>query len=325
VNLSGLTIRPFVRGQDEATWVDIHNRAWQEDQDFARETVEELKRWEDAPWVRVRARLLAEVDGVPVARVSVDTEKDSPLKKGYMVGPAVVPEHRRTGVGSALARQGIAVLTDAGMEVVEVYTYDNPLPRGFYESLGFEVVRRFSRMRRDLAQIPSGIGEASNAEIVTLGRSDEDIDLMVRIRNDAFREHYDYTPGKLEEWTFAVRAWDQSGAAYITVARIAGQPAGYLSYGIDAEENRHREKKRGGLWDIGVLRQFRGRGIAKRLMIDGMKHLQREGMEEAELSVDETNVTNAMKLYERLGFAVARRRIAWNKRLAGFDVLASST
>lgn len=48
------------------------------------------------------------------------------------------------------------------------------------------------------------------------------------------------------------------------------------------------------------------RGIAKRLMIDAMRRLQREGMEEAQLGVDETNVTNAVKLYERLGFAVAR-------------------
>jgi hypothetical protein len=45
------------------------------------------------------------------------------------------------------------------------------------------------------------------------------------------------------------------------------------------------------------------RGIAKRLMIDAMRHLQREGMEEAQLRVDETNVTNAVKLHERLGFA----------------------
>jgi ribosomal protein S18 acetylase RimI-like enzyme len=90
-------------------------------------------------------------------------------------------------------------------------------------------------------------------------------------------------------------------------------------YGIDPKGNEYLKRKRGGLWDIGVLKQFRGRGIAKRLMLDAMKHLQRKGMEEAELGVDETNVTNAMKLYERLGFAVDRRRLVWNKDLAGFD------
>jgi hypothetical protein len=29
-----------------------------------------------------------------------------------------------------------------------------------------------------------------------------------------------------------------------------------------------------------------------------------------------------MKLYERLGFAIARRRLVWHKELAGFDAPA---
>ncbi len=312
-------IRPFVRGRDEAAWVDVGNRARREDEDFTPDTVKELARWDDAPWVGVRTRLLAEVDGLPAARASAETEKDSPLKKGYLGGPDVVPEHRRKGIGTALARQGLAFLCDAGMDVAEAYSFDSAAARGFLAALGFEIVRRFSRMRRSLEQVPAGIGEADDLELVTLGRSDEDIGLMVRMRNEAFKEHFNYSPGTVADWRFAINAWDKRGTAYITVARVAGDPAGFLSYGIDREENKYLKKQRGGLWDIGVLKQFRTRGVAKRLMIDAMQHLKREGMEEAELGVDETNVTHAIKLYERLGFAVARRRLAWNKRLSGVD------
>ena len=52
-------------------------------------------------------------------------------------------------------------------------------------------------------------------------------------------------------------------------------------------------------------------------MLDAMDHLRRQGMEEAELGVDEANVTGAMRLYERLGFSVARRRLTWNQHLTG--------
>ena len=38
-------------------------------------------------------------------------------------------------------------------------------------------------------------------------------------------------------------------------------------------------------------------------------------VEEARLGVDETNVTNAMKLSEGLGFTVARRRLVWHRNL----------
>ena len=320
--VTGFTIRPFVRGQDEALWVDIHNRTWREDEDFTPGTVEEVKRWEDAPWVGVRARLLAEVDGVPVARVKADTEKAATDKKGYLAGPDVVPEHRRKGIGTRLARQGLASLRAAGMEIAEASSFDDTAAKGFFGSLGFGVVRRFSRTRRSLAEVPGGIGEAEDVDIVTLSRSDDDIGLMVRIRNEAFKEHFGFSPETLNNWKYAVKNWDERGVAYITVARAVGEPASFLSYGIDPEENSYLKKKRGGLWDIGVLKQFRGRGIAKRLMIDAMKHLRREGMEEAELGVDETNVTNAMKLYERLGFGVARRRLVWHKELAGFDAPA---
>jgi ribosomal protein S18 acetylase RimI-like enzyme len=109
---------------------------------------------------------------------------------------------------------------------------------------------------------------------------------------------------------------DESGARmFISTARASGEPTGYLMYGYDPKDNEYLRKKRGGLWSIGILKELRGQGIAKALMIAGMEHLRREGMEEAELAVDETNVTGAMRLYEHLGFAVTRRHLVWNKDL----------
>jgi mycothiol synthase len=330
-----LTIRPFVSGKDEATWIDITNRAWQEDEDFTPETFGELKRGAIAPWIGLQASFFAEVDGVPVAKVKAETEKTIPEKKGFITGPDVVPEQRRKGIGKALMQTALSSLSGAGMEMAEVAGFDNPSASGFLESLGFGVVRRFCLMHRTLGVLPVGNGEASDSEVDTLGRTDEDIALLCRLRNEAFKEHFNFSPDTLDNWKYIVKNWDERGrVGYITVARVAGalsdrgrrgQAAGYLLYGIDPKRNAYRNRKRGGLWDIGVLKEFRGRGIAKRLMIDAMNHLRQEGMEEASLGVDETNVTNAMKLYERLGFVVARRRLVWNRELAGFDAPVQST
>jgi ribosomal protein S18 acetylase RimI-like enzyme len=329
-----ITIRPFVSGQDEATWIDITNRAWQEDEDFTPETVGELKRGAVAPWIGVQASFFAEVDGVPVAKVKAETDKTMAEKKGFITGPDVVPEHRRKGIGKALMHKALSSLSGAGIETAEVAGFDNPSASGFLESLGFGVVRRFCLMHRTLAVLPVGIGEAGDAEVDTLGRSDEDIALLCRIRNEAFKEHFNFAPDTLDNWKYIVKSWEERGRiGYITVARVAGalsdrgrrgQPAGYLLYGIDPKGNACRNRKRGGLWDIGVLKEFRGRGIAKWLMIDAMNRLRQEGMEEARLGVDESNVTNAMRLYERLGFVVARRRLVWHKNLAGFDAPGQS-
>lgn len=319
-------IGPFVRGQDESAWVDITNRTWKGDEDFRPGTVEELKHWDDAPWVGIRARFLAELDGVPVANARAETDKSLAEPKGFITDLNVVPEHRRRGIGTALAERSLASLRGAGMVSAEAGTFDDPASHGFLEPLGFRVVRRFCRMRRNLTDIPSGIGEARDVAVATLGRTEADIDMLRQLHNEAFKEHFNYAPDTLDNWNYIVKNWDERGViAYVAVARIAGEPAAYVIYAIDPKGNEYLKTKRGGLWDVGVLKQFRGRGIAKRLMIDAMNHLRREGMEEAQLGVDETNVTNAIRLYEHLGFAVARRRLVWNKDLAGFDAPAQST
>jgi len=121
----------------------------------------------------------------------------------------VATERRRKRIGTALARQGLASLRAAGMDIAETYSFDNSAPRGFLGSLDFRIVRRFSRMRGSLASVPGGVGEARNVEVVTLGRTDEDIGLMCRIRNEAFKEHFNYSPETLDNWKFAVKNWDK--------------------------------------------------------------------------------------------------------------------
>jgi mycothiol synthase len=313
-----LFIRPYVRGQDDELWVGIHNTAWQEDEDFVPDTVEHLERWQDTPWTGVRVRLLAEVDGIPAARIEAETDKTITEPKGFVDGPDVVPEQRRKGIGTALMKQTLESLRAAGMQTVESGGFDNAARNGFLSSLGFSVVRRFCRMRRTLAQVPASIGEARDATVELLGRTDADLAIVSHLHNEAFREHYNYTPGTLDELRFVTKNVDEDGdIMYLTVARVGGEPAGFLMYGIDPRENEHLNKRRGGLWNIGVVKPYRGRGVAKRLMIDAMDHLRREGMDEVDLNVDETNVTGALHLYERLGFAVTRRRLTYTRALAG--------
>jgi len=257
----GLTIRPFVSGQDEATWVGIRNQARRDDEDFTPDTIEDVKRWEDAPWVGVRVRLMAEADCVPVARVSAETDKMRTDRKGFVTGPDVVSEYRHRGIGTALMQQALSSLRSAGLETAVVRTFDDPASRGFLESLGFSVVRRFCWMRRTLATVPSGVGEARDAEVVALGSTEEDLAMLCRLSNEAFEDHYDHTPGTVAEWKFATKKIDESGAVtYRTLARLAGEPAGFLLYGVDPKENDYLEKKRGDLRSIGVLKRFRGRG-----------------------------------------------------------------
>ena len=316
-----IAIRPYVRGQDDETRVDLYNRANAEDEDFVPADVEENRRWDQSPHEENRRRFVAELDGRPAGIVLTEADPERGDAKAFMFGPQVPPELRRHGVGTALARAVFAYLRSRGMTRVEVEERDRTDVNGFLGSLGFERVRQFSEMQRSLADLPRGMGESAGAEIAVVEPTPENLAANVAIENEAFKEHYDYQPIKLDELEFWARNFAKEDAVlHMSFARVDGIPVGYLWYGFDRKEMKYLKKNRGGLWDLGVLKPWRGRGIAKALLLSAMEHLKSYGIEEVRLRVDDTNATGAHRLYERLGFELVHRNLVHSLDLSGTGV-----
>ena len=115
-----LHIRDFNREQDLEVWLAVRNQAWAEDPEFIPATIEDFKLGEQAPGYENVARFVAELDGPdgrhrlrPSLIPGVPTEKPS-----WAVRP-VIPEARRKGVATALARRVLEHLSEKGMEQVE--------------------------------------------------------------------------------------------------------------------------------------------------------------------------------------------------------------
>lgn len=66
---------------------------------------------------------------------------------------------------------------------------------------------------------------------------------------------------------------------------------------------------------IGVLKPYRRMGIGTKLMLHGMNQLKANGMTVVMLGADDLNVTQATRLYEKVGFKVARKEMAYEKTL----------
>ena len=69
---------------------------------------------------------------------------------------------------------------------------------------------------------------------------------------------------------------------------------------IGTSKDQFTEKIYGFIYELFVLEEFRGNGIAKQLMETGIEHLKQGGYSEVRLSVYAGN--QAIKLYEKLGF-----------------------
>jgi ribosomal protein S18 acetylase RimI-like enzyme len=64
-----------------------------------------------------------------------------------------------------------------------------------------------------------------------------------------------------------------------------------------------------------VLKPHRQTGIGTKLILQGMNLLKQMDMTTAMLAVDDWNVTKAIQLYEKVGFKIARKEIAYEKNL----------
>jgi mycothiol synthase len=235
---------------------------------------------------------------------------------GTLDGPHVVPKRRRRGIGTALARAVLADLKAHGRVASQVHAHDRAEISGFLASLGFKAVRRFSRMERPLTGLPQNVGESTEAVVAVVELTSETIQTLVELENETFKEHFNRRPETIAGFEFAVRNLAGRGiVSHVSVATVESTPVGFLSCGYDPREIAHLGRNRARLWDVGVLKPWRNHGIAKALMLAAMRHLGLEGMDEAELCVDDLNSTGARRLYERLGFVTTHCTLSHRREL----------
>lgn len=98
------------------------------------------------------------------------------------------------------------------------------------------------------------------------------------------------------------------------LATVDGMPAGVVL--VNAFQGR------GELVYLGVAPEFRGRGLGRTLLAQGIRDTAAMGLPQMGLAVDVANAP-AMKLYERAGFREVRRRAAWFIPLAELERLGA--
>ena len=301
-----LTIRPFRKGFDEEIYVRIFNASFSDYDDIRSVTLQEARTLEDAPSYNLDGLLIAEWNGKAVGMVQAFVDKFREEKKGFIQSLAVLPEFRHRGIARKLVSKAIARFKERGMEVASAWAQTDRIACvHLYESFGFVCVRATSLMKGSLADIQSDMEETESTSLREARiREDEDIALINKLDNEAFREHFNYRPGTVEEKRYMLleMPWYQHKKAWFTV--IDNKPVGYVVAGIDVGLNKEKRVRCGWVLDIGVLKPYRRRGVGSTLMLQAMRYLKSKRMVNALLYVDDQNPTCAIKLYEKVGFEV---------------------
>ncbi len=313
-----LRVRGFVQGEDEETWVTLLNQAFHDYEDRSPLTLDDITTLERNPRFDVAGMLIVESDGKPVGGVNARVDKKRMDKKGFVLDLGVIPGFREKGIGRELLKKAIESLTTRGMKFAEVVIEEGRVVcKRLVESMGFTLIRSGSMMTFNLGQIPSNIGENKEVAMRTLRRDSlEDIKLFNWLLNDAFKEHFNHRPDTLEETRFLIQNDPWLSVSEFYIAHRNNDPVGFIGVRVDTKYNKSRDKRRGWVNTIGVLKPHRQRGIGTTLLLYGLQWLQSQEMGEAALWVDDQNPTRAIELYKKIGFNIAKKGLTYLKKLA---------
>ncbi len=123
-----------------------------------------------------------------------------------------------------------------------------------------------------------------------------ELELLHRLETESFREHFETVEFSFEQFCEHVLMSVYVDPSLWWVAEVDGKPAGFLM-----GDGRRRELGGGWVRSVGVLMEFRGRGVARALLTHSFAEFRRRGLTHVMLGVDSENTTGATRLYESVG------------------------
>jgi mycothiol synthase len=182
-----------------------------------------------------------------------------------------------------------------------------------HEQRGYQPVRWFHSMVRDLsAAIPEAVIPAG---VEIAGYSPDMAEHARLARNEAFRDHWGSTETSAEDWEhFLASSAFRPGFSFLAYA--SSEPLGMLISREHDAYNARTGRRELYIALVGTRAAGRKRGIATALLITAMSAARADGYDQASLGVDADSLTDAVRLYEHVGFSVALTWTAYRKRLA---------
>jgi mycothiol synthase len=228
-----------------------------------------------------------------------------PASPGPLVGSgAVHPAHRDREIGTAIVRWTATVARERGARGVRHFgvSVGDTAARALLEANGFSHVRNSYTMVRALpAGSPPPLPEGIDVRVF---ETDRDERALYELHQAAFADHWGFVPQPYESFA---GEWYQSNdwAPELTYLAVAGEEAVGYTAALEFATG-------GFIGAIGVLRAWRGRGIAQAMLHRAFADLAARGHPEVTLGVDAASPTGAVALYEKVGMTVRHEYVTYD-------------
>src|SRR5262245_5425517 len=183
--------------------------------------------------------------------------------------------------------------------------------RALLERRGYEPIRFSFTMLVELAEEPAPPAFPAGLELRVMASGEEHS--VYEAQLDAFADHWGFHPDTFESWRQFNLDRDGSRPDLWWLAVDGEQIAGLcLNRMADSGEPDH-----GYVHILGVRPPWRRRGLGEALVRHSFRDFWQGGCRRVSLDVDGENTTGAVRLYERVGMRVDRRRDTYELTLDG--------
>ncbi len=217
----------------------------------------------------------------------------------------VHPDYRKNGLGNALYAEYLRQADEAGVKTLIM----NPsrhatLLTDFLTRRGYELERWFYDMQLPAERPVESPRMVKGFRVHTFVPG-QDEQLVTHVRNVTFADHYGSVQRTVEEMTYRTKQQDFHPDG-IFFAFDGDKPAGFCYTTRDPREWERRGETVGHIQLLGVMPEYRGKGLGRALLLEGVNYL-RQFVALVELGVEGKN-DKATALYESVGFKLHK---AW--------------
>jgi mycothiol synthase len=167
---------------------------------------------------------------------------------------------------------------------------------------GFEVVRYFQTMERDLSDPIPEVSPAGDVRIEPYRL--ELADAVHAARDDAFRDHWGSQPLSDEQFTGLTSGTFVAELSFVAI--VGDEVAGVLLSDVSEEDWPGQGFSSSYVSTVAVTRPYRGRRIAPTLLRAALEASAARGLDKVVLDVDSENPTGALGLYTGMGFVTTQ-------------------
>jgi mycothiol synthase len=258
-------------------------------------------------------------DGAAIAYGTVAIREHEDRAERSFVAAYVDPAWRNLGIEDSVTDWIVAAAVRTMMRSRAEHRYvcarlfatqDDAADR--FLNRGFELVRHWWDMERSLSEpFPDPPEKGFRVQ----PWEDQHSAATRPVNNAAFADHWGATQWSRASWRKHMVGRPGTRLDLSFVATVRGDVVGFALNAVHPEDWQASGRSEGWIGVLGVLPEWRRRGIATALLVRSMTAMRAAGLGAAVIGVDAENQSRAQHLYAAVGFATRSTRTTWQREV----------